>query len=212
MSGPRLQPWIIHCASPGTTSVPLRNTRRRDVLVTSAPGGTYLSRPLSDVGSSIGLRRGLKSLAESGAKAPHSTSQSDLLVRSASPTLDYPLRFIGHDKRTPPKYAWEGPACHVYFRGNLPVRSAPGGTCLSRPPSDVGSSICLRRGLKSLAESGAKAPHSTSRRDLLVRSISQREIMHCVSPGTRSLSVRVHRTPGKTPLQQRQAPFEPWDW
>jgi len=35
-----------------------------------------------------------------------------------------------------------------------------GGTCLSRPPFGVGSSIPFPRGLKSRAESGAKAPHS----------------------------------------------------
>ena len=35
-----------------------------------------------------------------------------------------------------------------------------GGTCLSRPSFDVRSSMTFRRGLKSRAESGAKAPHS----------------------------------------------------
>jgi len=54
-------------------------------------------------------------------------------------TLDDPPQFIGPEKRVPPTF---------------------GGTCLSRPPFDVRSSIGFPRGLKSRAENGAKAPHS----------------------------------------------------
>ena len=52
---------MTHRPSPGTTSVPLRLF-----------GGTCLSGPPLNVGSSIPFCRGLKSRAESGAKAPHS--------------------------------------------------------------------------------------------------------------------------------------------
>ncbi|GIX02299.1 MAG: hypothetical protein KatS3mg112_1236 [Thermogutta sp.] len=69
------------------------------------------------------LRRGLKSLAESGAKAPHSSSRRDLLVRSAF-NVGSSIRFTGHDKRAPPKYASEGPACQVRSRRDVLVTSA----------------------------------------------------------------------------------------
>jgi len=58
--------WINYSPSPGTTSVPLRPF-----------GGTCLSGPLIPVGSSLAFPRGLKSLAESGAKAPHSMECGD---------------------------------------------------------------------------------------------------------------------------------------
>ncbi|ASV73406.1 hypothetical protein THTE_0804 [Thermogutta terrifontis] len=47
-----------------------------------------------------------------------------------------------------------------WARQACPYERFLGGTCLSRPPFDVGWSIAFRRGLKSRAESGAKAPHS----------------------------------------------------
>ncbi|GIX01455.1 MAG: hypothetical protein KatS3mg112_0392 [Thermogutta sp.] len=64
-------------------------------------------------------------------------------------TFDYRFPFPGHDKRAPP-----------IFRKPFRAETSLGGTCLSRPPFNVGSSIAFRRGLKSRAESGAKAPHS----------------------------------------------------
>jgi hypothetical protein len=87
LPGRLLRRWMIHCDSPRTTSVPLRPfggtcssgpSFRRDVHVTSAFGGMCLSRPPFDVGSSIPFRRGLKSRAESGAKAPRSMECGDL--------------------------------------------------------------------------------------------------------------------------------------
>jgi len=56
----------------------------------------------------------------------------------------------------------EGPACQVRpCRRDLPVGSVfVGGTCLSGLLVNIGPSIAFRRGLKSRAESGAKAPHS----------------------------------------------------
>ncbi|ASV72607.1 hypothetical protein THTE_0005 [Thermogutta terrifontis] len=51
----------------------------------------------------------------------------------------------------------EGPARQVRFFG---------GTCLSGPPFNAGSSIPFYRGLKSHAKSGAKAPHSMECGDL----------------------------------------------
>ena len=90
----------------------------------------------------------------------------DPLVRSVFPEgpacrvhfamLDYRLLFTGHDKRAPPNHLPErpfpeGPACQVRFLA---------GTCFSRPLINLRYSICLRRGLKSRSESGAKAPHS----------------------------------------------------
>ena len=75
----------------------------------------------------------------------------DVLVTSAVLRWIIPSHLAGHDKRAPPNDFSEGPACHV-----RPL----GGTRLSGPPLDVGSSIFFSRGLKSRAESGAKAPHS----------------------------------------------------
>ena len=157
-------------------------------------GGTRLSGPPLDVGSSIFFSRGLKSRAESGAKAPHSIwsaaihrrfsvkalafttlpltefcrdrdkcalvgaihelplqRRRDVLVTSAVLRWIIPSHLAGHDKRAPPNDFSEGRACRV-----RPL----GGTRLSGPPLDVGSSIFFSRGLKSRAESGAKAPHS----------------------------------------------------
>ncbi|GIX01854.1 MAG: hypothetical protein KatS3mg112_0791 [Thermogutta sp.] len=141
------------------------------------------------------LRRGLKSRAESGAKAPHSIwsaaihrrfwvkalafTTSAIALFSRAPDkcplvgaihelplhyrrdplvgsvefirLMHPSPFPGHDKRAPPK---------PLFRRDLLVRS------VFRRDVPVTSVIqrwmihCLRRGLKSRAESGAKAPHS----------------------------------------------------
>jgi len=71
-------------------------------------------------------------------------------------TLDHPFLFVGHDKRAPPT-----------SRRDLLVRSVfLGGTCSSGPPLNARSSIAFRRGLKSRAESGAKAPHSMECGDL----------------------------------------------
>ncbi|ASV76994.1 hypothetical protein THTE_4393 [Thermogutta terrifontis] len=56
-----------------------------------------MSGPSFNVGSSIPFRRGLKSRAESGAEAPHSTYEVHWL------TLDDLSHFTGHDKRAPPK-------------------------------------------------------------------------------------------------------------
>ncbi|ASV72963.1 hypothetical protein THTE_0361 [Thermogutta terrifontis] len=68
-----------HPSSSGTTGVPLRPF-----------GGTRLSGPPFNVGSSIPFHRGLKSRAESGAKAPHSIFEA------------------GHDRRAPPeKSPWQ---------------------------------------------------------------------------------------------------------
>ena len=96
--------------------------------------------------------------------------------------IDRSLWFRGHDKRAPPKHPSEGPACHVRIsegpacrvrlynagpfislpraRRACPSETSLGGTCLSGPSFNVGSSIAFSRGLKSRAESGAKAPHS----------------------------------------------------
>ncbi|ASV72991.1 hypothetical protein THTE_0389 [Thermogutta terrifontis] len=57
---------LPHPLSPGTTSEPLRSF-----------GGTCLSGPPFNVGSSIAFHRGLKSRDESGAKAPHSMECGD---------------------------------------------------------------------------------------------------------------------------------------
>ncbi|MEJ5342562.1 MAG: hypothetical protein WHT09_13450, partial [Thermogutta sp.] len=59
----------------------------------------------------------------------------------------------------------EGPTCHVRIFG---------GTCLSRPLLGVGQSIAFRWGLKSRAESGAKAPHSMECGDLWSAAIHRR--------------------------------------
>ncbi|ASV77045.1 hypothetical protein THTE_4444 [Thermogutta terrifontis] len=59
---------MAHAASPGTTSVPLRGISRRDLLVRSV-----IHRWITHC-----LRRGLKSRADSGAKAPHSMECGDL--------------------------------------------------------------------------------------------------------------------------------------
>jgi|GEM_PF-1910348 hypothetical protein len=71
---------MINSLFPGTTSVPLRILFRRDLLVRSVSsegparrvrfsGGTCLSGPPFNVGSSVPFYRGLKSRGESGAKA-----------------------------------------------------------------------------------------------------------------------------------------------
>ncbi|GIX02347.1 MAG: hypothetical protein KatS3mg112_1284 [Thermogutta sp.] len=91
--------------------------------------------------------------------------------------------------------------CHR-ARQARPSEPFPGGTCLSGPLVHIRLCHCLRRGLKSRAESGAKAPHSTSRRDLLVRSTVQRSIVHSLSSGT--TSVPLHSRVGaihELPLQ-----------
>ncbi|ASV72973.1 hypothetical protein THTE_0371 [Thermogutta terrifontis] len=69
---------MTHPFLPGTTSVPLRKNSGGTCLSRLPPGGTRLSGPLFDVGSSIPFHRGLKSRAESGAKAPHSMECGDL--------------------------------------------------------------------------------------------------------------------------------------
>gem|GEM_PF-3147767 len=53
-----------------------------------------------------------------------------------------------------------GCACHAHIRRDLLVRSVFVGTCVSGPSFNVRLSIVFRRGLKSRAKSGAKAPHS----------------------------------------------------
>jgi len=73
----RVFPVSLRPAGPaGTTSVPLRTSegRARHVRIF---GGTCLSGPPFNVGSSVPFRRGLKSRAESGAKAPHSMECGD---------------------------------------------------------------------------------------------------------------------------------------
>ncbi|ASV72792.1 hypothetical protein THTE_0190 [Thermogutta terrifontis] len=61
----------------------------------------------------------------------------------------------------------EGPACQVRFFGGPRLSGPPlGKTRLSGPSFNVRSSAPLQRGLKSRAESGAKAPHSIQCGDL----------------------------------------------
>jgi len=75
---------IIQFFSRARQACPSDSSLRRDPPVRSVfLGGTRLSRPSFDLGSSIPFRRGLKSRAESGAKAPHS------------------ILGTGHDKRAP---------------------------------------------------------------------------------------------------------------
>ena len=58
--------------------------------------------------------------------------------------------FINHRLKISPRIVSQAPACHVRFRRDVLVTSA----CQHSMPH------CFRRGLKSRAESGAKAPHS----------------------------------------------------
>ena len=162
------------------------------------------------------LSRGLKSRAESGAKAPHSMECGDSSplfgegfslhhlalgpdgttmtgrsgtrpsnpsngrtrsrasihalsgassgrTRSSGPLAHVrsSIRFHRARQACPSeKFRRDVPVTSVSSRRDLLLRSVFGGTCLSRPLFDVGQSIAFRRGLKSRAESGAKAPHS----------------------------------------------------
>ena len=82
--------------------------------------------------------------------------------------LDYPLLFTGHDKRAPPTISQLGGTClsGPCLGGTRSSGLFFGGTGLSGPPTNVGSSIAFARGLKSRAQSGAKAPHSMECGDL----------------------------------------------
>ncbi|ASV72967.1 hypothetical protein THTE_0365 [Thermogutta terrifontis] len=195
---------MTHPSSSGTTSVPLRINSGGTCLSRPPPGGTRLSGPLFDVGSSIPFHRGLKSRVKSGAKAPHSMECGD-----SSPLFGegFSLHHLGAAdvlprirKRFPgrgnsliaPTAHWRALPVrpdaqrlmpHPLSPGttSVPLRINSGGTCLSRPPPgrtfsggtrlsgplfDAGSSIPFHRGLKSRAESGAKAPHSMECGDL----------------------------------------------
>ena len=134
------------------------------------------------------------------------------MIHPTSPgTTSVPLRPSGGTCLSGPFFSEsEGPACQVRFFG---------GTCLSRPLINVRRSIAFRRGLKSRAESGAKAPHSiwsaaihrrflvkalaftvlalirmepasASRRDPLVGSDEHRLMTHPTSSGTTSVPLR----------------------
>ncbi|GIX01071.1 MAG: hypothetical protein KatS3mg112_0008 [Thermogutta sp.] len=117
-------------------------------------GGTRLSGPQFNVGSSIPCCRGLKCRAESGAKAPHSIWSPAIYRRCLVKALAFTTlpsartarrRPIGVEP-DPPIHAMEGPAC----RGRSTRIDAPspstghdkrappifGGTCLSRPLCD----------------------------------------------------------------------------
>jgi len=160
---------------------------RRDPLVGSVYlGGTCLSRPLFNVGSSIPFRRGPKSRAESGAKAPHSIWSAAIyrrfLVKALAFTTlaftvscrDHEIPLVGaiHElplqrrralfRRDPlVRSATQDSIIHGLSPGTTSVPLRPlGGTRLSRPPFNARSCIAFRRGLKSRAESGAEAPHS----------------------------------------------------
>ena len=172
---------MTHSFAPGTTSVPLRPF-----------GGTCLSGPPFNAGSSIAFPRGLKSRAESGAKAPHSIWSAAIHRRFLVKALAFttlPLALFSHDHEICarveaihelPLHPWRDPLVgagfwrdrfvgsdahrlmtHSFAPGTTSVPLRPfGGTCLSGPPFNAGSSIAFPRGLKSRAESGAKAPHS----------------------------------------------------
>jgi len=64
-------------------------------------------------------------------------------------TFDHRFSSPGHDKRAPPIFGKPFAPEHPSAEPACQVRSF-----------DIGSSIAFRRGLKSRAESGAKAPHS----------------------------------------------------
>jgi len=129
-----------------------------------------LTRPHlgSASGKSLEPRRGL----ERGERQPGGAFRKDTFVGADQHGSITHWPFIGHDKRAPPNDFSEGPACHVRripidnplafhrARQACPSEGFLGGTCLPRPPFDVGSSIGVYRGLKSRVESGAKAPHS----------------------------------------------------
>jgi hypothetical protein len=159
-AAPRL---TIYPAPPGTTSVPLRPSEgpacqvRRTTLDhlsrfaghdKRAPptlGGTCLPGPPNNVGSSIPLRR--------ARQACLSDPRRDLLVRSAEQRwIIYPAP---PGTTSVPLRPSEGPACqvrrttldHLSRSAGHDKRASPtlGGTCLSGPPNNVGSSIPLRR-------------------------------------------------------------------
>ena len=103
--------WIIQSRSAGTTSVPLRSF-----------GGTCLSGPSFDVGPSIAFPRGLKSRAESGAKAPHSIWSAAIYRRSsvkalAFTTLALPAFWRGHESGPLVGAIHESPLPRARFRG-----------------------------------------------------------------------------------------------
>jgi len=108
-------------------------------------GGTCLSRALHDVGLSIVIPR-----ARQACPSDHFSARRDLLVRAVSRRDPLVRSFFRRDRLVGSAFS-EGPACRVRFFG---------GTRLSGPPTNVGSSIAFAGGLKSRAESGAKAPHS----------------------------------------------------
>ena len=97
-------------------------------------GGTRLSGPSFDIGSSIALRRGLKSRAESGAKAPHSIWSAAIHRRFSVKALAFTtlaLIRMESDYRS----RWNPTLQATQWR-DLLVRSALGGTCLSGPYSE----------------------------------------------------------------------------
>ncbi|ASV73022.1 hypothetical protein THTE_0420 [Thermogutta terrifontis] len=146
-------------------------------------GGTRLSGPFVNIRCSIAFRRGLKSRGESGAKAPHSIWSAAIYRRfpvKASAFTTLPMAVFCRNHGSAPLVG----AIHEW-------PNKIGGTCSSRPSFNVGSSVAFRRGLKSRAESGAKAPHSISRRAPLVgrllsitfgQSAPFRRVPGCVSP------------------------------
>ena len=87
----------------------------------------------------------------------------------------------GHDKRTPPKDIPEGCACQVRFFG---------GICLSGPPFNIGSSIARSPGTTSVPL------RTISWRDLLVRSVHCRLMIHSSSSGTTSVPLRTISSEG----------------
>ena len=138
-----------------------------------------MSGPPLNARSSIAFRRGRKSRAESGAKAPHSIWSAAIYRRFSVKALAFTTLPSARMARRRPIGGGTRPS-NPHNGGTLLVgsdqhrsmthRPSPGttsvplrlfgGTCLSGPPLNVGSSIPFCRGLKSRAESGAKAPHS----------------------------------------------------
>ncbi|GIX01653.1 MAG: hypothetical protein KatS3mg112_0590 [Thermogutta sp.] len=123
-------------------------------------GGTRSSGPSFDIGSSIAFRRGLKSRAESGAKAPHSIWSAAIhrrfLVKAlAFTTLAVSRAFPDHETRPPVGAIHELPLPRWCWRDPLVGSVAPRSINDSLSPGTT--SVPLRNIL---------------RRDLLVRSVS----------------------------------------
>ena len=181
-------------------------------------------------------KAGLKPRAPYGVRRFTAAFRRDVLVTSASQCWIIQCLFPGHDKRAPPKYPSEGPArqvrfsegraCHVRFamldypmfipraRQACPSEASLGGTCSSGPLVQRSIIHGLRRGLKSRAESGAKAPHSMECGDLpplfggtcLSRPLRNVGLSNVYSPGTTSVPLR---SIPRRDLLVRSA-FQPW--